>query len=342
MTVNLYQYTDSGAPNLASNAAGSLIDLLQACLVDGYGAGENAKAGAGWTLELESSNKAIFKNASGVYFKVKDDGAVRTDQTGKYNMATVTGALGYTDIDTLSTPFPRTVTGTNLHSTTWYGAPFIKYLGGDWGDQTDVPWIVVANDKTCYFMSQFDLGTGYWYPHVMGDLKLMANITNYPKSIVCGFDLRSSFGDLSESYTPMIVAGNSVSKYLAFPLSGGYESTKFHLCQTIATPYAGGYAGKTGAYHLYPSPITGGAILEPLYLTDDVSDGTEGGYEFNRFAKYAGFYSCAHKLDGSAYAIGSNGDTMTIDGKTYLLLLMRTYFSPYMTCAFAVDITGPW
>ena len=44
MPVTVYRSTDAGAP-LLTNSNGSLIAVLKACLVDGYG----SKASAGWT-----------------------------------------------------------------------------------------------------------------------------------------------------------------------------------------------------------------------------------------------------------------------------------------------------
>ena len=53
MTVRIYKSTDSGAPTLTGQAF-SLISLLLACLVDGYG----SKAAAGWTKPYTGTNLA--------------------------------------------------------------------------------------------------------------------------------------------------------------------------------------------------------------------------------------------------------------------------------------------
>lgn len=55
--VTLYQSTDPDAPQLANTDwTGAIKTLLKACLVTGYG----GKAGQGWAIADETSNKAIF------------------------------------------------------------------------------------------------------------------------------------------------------------------------------------------------------------------------------------------------------------------------------------------
>jgi len=68
----LRRYDQVGAPKLWANAYGSLVDLLQAVLVDGYG----AYPGLGWTKEYESpdTNTIVFRNnpltGTGAYLQV--------------------------------------------------------------------------------------------------------------------------------------------------------------------------------------------------------------------------------------------------------------------------------
>src|SRR5487761_2687143 len=55
-TVNTYQSTDASAPIL-TDTAGSLVALLDACLVNGYG----TKTGAGWTIAYTGTNQRVYK-----------------------------------------------------------------------------------------------------------------------------------------------------------------------------------------------------------------------------------------------------------------------------------------
>lgn len=61
MPVTIYTSEDAGAPPLLPNAAGALIAVLDACLVNGYG----AKAGAGWSKPFNGVNLAVYKQGAG-------------------------------------------------------------------------------------------------------------------------------------------------------------------------------------------------------------------------------------------------------------------------------------
>ena len=60
MPVTVYRSTDASAP-LLSNTNGSLIAVMKACLVDGYG----SKAAAGWTAPYTGTNLIAFKEGAG-------------------------------------------------------------------------------------------------------------------------------------------------------------------------------------------------------------------------------------------------------------------------------------
>ena len=73
MPVTVYRSTDASAPVL-SNANGSLIAVMRACLVDGYG----SKAAAGWTAPYTGTNLIAFKEGAGGnnrFLRVFDGGA---------------------------------------------------------------------------------------------------------------------------------------------------------------------------------------------------------------------------------------------------------------------------
>ena len=69
----VYRSTDADAPVL-TGLVGSLITVLDACLVNGY----TDRPAAGWTKAFSGTNKAAYRNdhtagASGAYFLVEDD-----------------------------------------------------------------------------------------------------------------------------------------------------------------------------------------------------------------------------------------------------------------------------
>ncbi|RLC34252.1 hypothetical protein DRH14_03375 [Candidatus Shapirobacteria bacterium] len=94
------RWDDASAP-LLTGEAGSLIALLDAVLVNGYG----AQAALGWTKEYLGSNKAAYRNSpvngTGFYFRFDDD---RVNKESAH----CRGYESMTDIDTGSGTFPTT------------------------------------------------------------------------------------------------------------------------------------------------------------------------------------------------------------------------------------------
>lgn len=76
-----YSSADPGAPQL-SGQVGSLVTLLDAVLVDGYGVGSAAKEGAGWTRSLSATNKRAYRNdpvaGTGFTLEIDDSASVGT------------------------------------------------------------------------------------------------------------------------------------------------------------------------------------------------------------------------------------------------------------------------
>lgn len=89
---NYYSFGDAGAPSLTATTA-SLINLLNAILVTGYG----SKAGAGWTVDYTSSafTGSTFRMASGsrFYLNVRDD-AIITAKEARVSCNETASAFG--------------------------------------------------------------------------------------------------------------------------------------------------------------------------------------------------------------------------------------------------------
>jgi hypothetical protein len=101
MNVNHYRYTDADAPVLTGQA-GSLVNLLDKCLVNGYG----AKESAGWDIAFTAIDKRAYR-ASDVggnrrFLRVVDDGS----GSGGAQEALVVMLDSMTDIDTGDSPCP--------------------------------------------------------------------------------------------------------------------------------------------------------------------------------------------------------------------------------------------
>lgn len=135
MTVRVYRSTDAGAPVL-SGTAGSLIAVLDACLVNGYG----TQVGSGWSKPFSGTNLAVYAKPSGPqrFLRIDD---VTTTQYAR--------AIGYEDMTGIST-------GTNPFPT---GA---QQIGGFFIKRSNVatsaarPWVVVATQTMFYLWVNHD------------------------------------------------------------------------------------------------------------------------------------------------------------------------------------------
>lgn len=101
MSFHIYRSTDAGAPELWPQA-GSLIALLDAVLVDGYGSGGSASAAAGWEIAYSGTDVRVYRGTDPAgtryYYRVDD-----TDADG---VALVRGYESMSDVDTGTVPFP--------------------------------------------------------------------------------------------------------------------------------------------------------------------------------------------------------------------------------------------
>lgn len=148
----VYKNTDPGAPVLNANT-GSLITILNSCLVSGYG----NKAAAGWRLAFQGGTGvnpigiAVYQitgaGAAQLYVRVNDNKIISALD------ATVFGYETMTDLNTGTNPFPS--------------AAAISTDGGyakksSTNDTTTRNWVVYADDRTFYFLSDAASTKGYW------------------------------------------------------------------------------------------------------------------------------------------------------------------------------------
>ena len=95
MTIRLYSWDDASAPSL-TGASNSIITLLDAVLVNGYG----SQTAAGWTKPYTGTGKAAYKNATlGHYVRIVDNGD--TNRSFRFR-----GYITMSDVDTGTDPFP--------------------------------------------------------------------------------------------------------------------------------------------------------------------------------------------------------------------------------------------
>lgn len=132
----VFRSSDSSAPVL-TGAAGSLVAVLDACLVNGY----TGKSAAGWSKPYTATNAAVFRMGGGnqFYLDVNDNGASNglTGASGKE--AAVRGYEVMTAASTGTGPFPTTGQQPTTDS---------NWRKSATADATARTWIMVADDRS--------------------------------------------------------------------------------------------------------------------------------------------------------------------------------------------------
>ncbi|AHB12240.1 tail assembly protein [Xylella phage Salvo] len=162
MTVRIYSSSDAGAPVLRGNTPGDLINVLEKCLVTGYG----SKAGAGWTKPFTGTNVAAFQQgagSNGMFLRIDD-----TSTATSYRAAFMKAYEAMSDVNTgTPTSFPTPTQKAN-------GLPwFTHYSSGSVANPR--PWRIIADEMLFYFMVNTypeNGDSGYYYNecYAFGDI----------------------------------------------------------------------------------------------------------------------------------------------------------------------------
>jgi len=263
----VYHSSDAGAPVL-SGAAGSLVAVLKACLVDGYG----AKAGAGWSMPFVDgmAQNAVFRNVESRALRVQDDGLAPNPDS---RWARVTGAAVAAGLDTLTDPFPGATVDAG-------------WLKSDAADADSKEWFVIADDKRFYFFPHTQTGAAGTGDDVGNEFKVwfFGRFSSFMPGDPGPYMMSSYWQNAGGSFPtgsttavmprrPRKTLRKNVS--LTFGVKGGLLQS---VDATVAVDWAWvsfwGYAedsdsefGKR-AESPYPSPVTGDALISPVFIED--------------------------------------------------------------------------
>ncbi len=283
MTVTVYRSTDTGAPALYTDSAGSLISILDACLVDGYG----SQPAAGWTKAFSGTNKAAYRMsttapASGFYLRVDDTSTTESRWVGYESM---------TDIDTGTDSFP-------LESQVSGGLYSLKV-------STNSEWILIADERAFYFFHDNPLLSLSAAGTFFGDI-VSATAADNVCCVLAGRE-NGTFSGASEALAAIYstLSSPAPGHYLA----RNYDSTSKSVnCIPIGKNF-GSYLGSGGFD--YPNPSDNNLMMDKLILADSPADKTFRGY-------YPGLWNALHNDPGNHNDTFSG--TGILAGKTFLIL----------------------
>ena len=314
MAVTVYRWDDPDAPVLSNPSAGSLIGVLDACLVDGY----TGKTGAGWTKAFSGTNLAAYRQGAGsmCYLRVYDG-------TGTFKVR-MRGYESMTDVNTGTGEFPTT---TQLANGAYAAI-------GTSTTAAKKPWIVVADNKRFYLWvgasltTDVDISTSTTWQALFffGDIISFRPGDTYCCQIM-GSDSASNgterFG-LAGALTS-VIAGSFIERDAA-QAAGAVNNGKYfdhHGASSSAT------MGSSTCV-AYPDPITGGINLSRIHVSNGATvKGIRG--------RLPGVFAPLNALPGN------NGDTFSgvgdLDGRTFILLDCG---SSTTRCRVALETSDTW
>lgn len=315
MAVTVYRSTDTSAPVL-SGTVGTLINLLDKCLVAGYG----SQVAAGWTKPFTGTNTAVFRMGGGnqFYIDVLDNGP----GTGAAREARVRGYETMTAVSTGTGPFPTVAQVTN-------GDVIRKSLTAD---ATARVWTLIADDRTFYLFVLTGDTAGLWLCYSFGDLYSFLSTTDSYRALIMARTVEVAAGPPAASQETSDQGSISAQTglYIARSHTGlGGASTATKVGDpgphnSLATAYA-----LLGALNVVPNPVDGRIWLSPVRLSTSLtSHGLRG--------EMRGFFHFLHNP-----SVFTDQDTVTgvgpYAGRTFLLFKTTTNAGVY-----CMDITGPW
>lgn len=286
----IYQSTDPSAPVL-SGQSGALITLLDAILVNGYG----AKSAAGWSKPFTgSSTKEVYRPASGTrfYLRVLDDGSM----TGSFRDTSVRAGESMSDIDTFTNPFPTAAqasTGVNWRKSTT-------------ANSTARPWIAFADDRTFHlFVLTGDVSNAYFFMS-FGDFYSYNPSDTYNCALIGTEAFTASahaagahHGDLITVYNFSSSSLGSFGHYIARMSTGTGSSHKFYKKGLGTFGGSGATTISLLGVMAYPNTADGGLWMSPIMIIDNsVPDVVHG--------ELRGMYHQAHAISNF-----SDGDTLS-------------------------------
>jgi len=256
MGVTVYRSTDVSAPDL-SGTTGTLISVLDACLVNGYG----SKPAAGWTKAFSGTNLAAYKmgGSIGHYLRVDDSGP----GAGGPIEARVRGFVTMSDVNTGTGQFPSVSQKTN--------GLFVRKSATS--DSTPRPWLIVADNKTFYMWVLTGDAADRYYGWSFGEFFSLVS-TDPMRSIIIARDSENSlsmtaavdglgFGVFGLGSLDSSVVGG----YVAGTVNGDMSSTAYSRLGdagliSSATTGGGPYVGSIQ----FPNSVDGLLYVSPLRL----------------------------------------------------------------------------
>jgi hypothetical protein len=346
----IYTSSDPRGPGLITGQTGSLNNILDACLVDGYGSGSAYyRPAAGWTKPLPDISASVgslpqlaaYKQASGsqMILFVNDAGPNVTSTareawiTGWELMTALTGSgnLGnvYTASNSAGSGYGQFPLPSQLLT---YGHCVVRKSTS--ADGVGRTWIIAADAHTMYMWISTGDSANRYYHFAFGDIFSFGGVNDTHKCMIMGRAAENSAGVQNVDWTSEIAQGS------------GYHVSGYNAASTLGVGQPGCYLVKnfgksagslsftkkgdpmqaTGMYH--SSPAAYASFYQGAMQTPNSSDNSffihpiivvEPGGPMMR-GRLRGIYHPCHPITNfnNGQIITAGGDYI---GKTFMCIL---------------------
>jgi len=256
----IYTSSDPSAP-VMTGTSGSLVALLDAVLVNGYG----SKPAAGWTKAFSGVDRAAYRQGSGsqFYLRVRDDGP----GTSTFQEARVVGYESMTDVDTGTGLFGGAITTT-----------FMVARKSATANATARNWICYADSRTLYLFILTGDGVDVYCCLAFGDFYTLSPTDKWNCMIIARATEGSATLTLENiSRTSSVSATTTLTgHYAARSFGGGAGEIQFGKHGDTAK--SGSTSNFNGSSNTMPqpNPVDNSYYLSPIWVTE--SSGAIRGY----------------------------------------------------------------
>ena len=325
-----YSSADASHPVLVGNISGSLLALLNACLITGYG----SKPGAGW------SKTGSVDPASGVAIPDSGSAGIFVQPTGSQATLFVwdaaplvcgtqqARATGYDAVInfTASSPVTASVNSVNPFPTYAQAGGLAGVAAVGWRKSTNISaterqWVMFADSSSMYlFILTGDAG-GY-SGCMFGDIfSIKSGSADAYKCMIVGNIAEIVAGTVTNERLDALGAANAVltGHFIQKSFTGGVTTSTAVGKHGDGIKGSATFMGLTGL--IYPNTPDTGLYLSPIWVTESTTNIVRG--------RMRGFYQICHPIasfsDGQI--IQGAGD---FDGRTFYVI--KPSFNAGMYC----------
>ena len=278
MAFTIYRSTDGSAPTL-NGLTGSLLDVLDACLVNGYG----TQPGAGWTKPFPNTSSYgcyTIPTGSALSLFVSDNGP----GAGVGKEARMTGW------DSITSILDGAATGSNQFPTSAQlaigpGAVVVRKSAN--ATATAVSWLIAADSRSMYGFVQSDTA-GIWQGFSFGDFySVKTGSLDAFNCMIVGKAVENTATATGDRLDALSV--------LTTPTTGHFGAHTFSGTGGSITISKHGDATKGSAAALlgtvtYPNSVDNGLYVSPVWVCEEALSLIRG--------RMRGFYQVLHPIAG--------------------------------------------